>query len=50
MAITSGRIELIKKMTNKNVELSGPLELRDEAGAVKGTEVTIILPLDFEGV
>lgn len=50
MAITSGRIELIKKMTNKNVELIGPLELRDEAGAVKGTEVTIILPLDFEGV
>lgn len=50
MAITSGRIELIKKMTNKNVELHGPIELRDHDGKVKGTEVKIILPLDFENL
>ena len=50
MAITSGRIELIKKMTNKNVELHGPIELRDHNGKVNGTEVKIILPLDFENL
>jgi len=48
MHITSGRIELIRKMTNQHVELIGPFEILDEQKKVLGTEVKIILPLEFD--
>ena len=48
MHITSGRIDLIRKMTNQHVELIGPFELLDEQNHVLGTEVKIILPLELE--
>jgi ligand-binding sensor domain-containing protein len=47
MAITSGRIELIKKMTGGNIELHGPYEIHDGDNEVSGTQVRIILPIDF---
>ncbi|MFM1930852.1 MAG: hypothetical protein RL226_155 [Bacteroidota bacterium] len=47
MAITGGRIELLKKMTGKNVELRGPYELSDDQNAIIGTFVEIELPADF---
>ncbi|NQX93018.1 MAG: histidine kinase, partial [Flavobacteriales bacterium] len=47
MEITSGRIELIKKMTHQNVELIGPRELKNGSGTVDGTEVQIIIPMNF---
>lgn len=50
MSITSGRIELIKKMTGKNVELIGPYEVKDADQHVKGTQVRIILPSNLQGV
>jgi len=50
MSITSGRIELIKKMTGKNVKLIGPYEVKDADQHVKGTQVRIILPSNLQGV
>ncbi|MFT4682858.1 MAG: ligand-binding sensor domain-containing protein [Flavobacteriales bacterium] len=50
MNITSGRIELIRKMTGKNVELIGPYEIKNAEQVVQGTQVKIILPADFQGV
>jgi ligand-binding sensor domain-containing protein/two-component sensor histidine kinase len=50
MTITSGRIELIKKMTGESVELHGPYELRDDQDVVSGTEVKIILPVNFHEI
>jgi ligand-binding sensor domain-containing protein len=50
MQITSGRIELIKKITSENVELRGPYEIRDEKNLVSGTEVMIILPETFHEI
>jgi len=50
MNITSGRIELIRKMTGKNVELIGPYEVKNAEQVVQGTQVKIILPADFQGV
>lgn len=49
MRITGSRIELIQKMTGQHVQLLGPYELKNEGQEVLGTEVKIILPLQFEG-
>ena len=35
-------------MTNQHVELIGPFEILDEQKKVLGTEVKIILPLEFD--
>jgi ligand-binding sensor domain-containing protein len=47
MEITTSRIELIKKMTGKKVELIGPQQINDENGMAAGTLVKIILPDHF---
>ncbi|MGB1031245.1 MAG: histidine kinase, partial [Flavobacteriales bacterium] len=48
MHITSGRIDLIRKMTNQHVELIGPFEVLGDQKEVLGTEVKIVLPLELE--
>lgn len=50
MSITSGRIELLNKMCGERVELRGPYEIRDVNDAVSGTEVKIILPINFHEI
>lgn len=47
MDITSGRLELLRKATGKELRIVGPEELRTADGAVCGTRVEIILPLDL---
>jgi ligand-binding sensor domain-containing protein len=47
MNITIGRIELINRMTSESVALLGPYEIRDDSNLVIGTEVRIILPVNF---
>ncbi len=48
MSITSGRIDLLKKITNEKVILIGPFEIKNEVGDVLGTQVTIKLPLEYK--
>lgn len=48
MAIASGRIDLIKKMTDQHIELRGPHQIHDDAGLPGGTKVEIILPAEFQ--
>lgn len=45
MEITSKRVELIQKISNENISLEGPFELRDENGSVNGTCVLLKIPL-----
>lgn len=47
MEITTDRIELIRKMTGKNVELIGPKQVNDQQGRSVGTLVKIIFPDHF---
>jgi len=47
MNITSGRIELLKKITAEKVTLIGPFELKSIGGDVLGTQVTIKLPMEY---
>jgi len=47
MNITKGRINLLKKMTNKNVYIDGPKELKDENNQANGTKVEIVLPINY---
>lgn len=42
--ITSGRLSVLKKLTNENLRIDGPYELRNEDGSPKGTEVVLIIP------
>lgn len=44
MRITSGRIDLLKTITRKNISLKGPFQIYDDEGNVIGTKVEIILP------
>lgn len=48
MEITSGRIELIKRMTDRHAELRGPYQMHDDRGQPAGTRVEIIIPSDFQ--
>jgi ligand-binding sensor domain-containing protein/two-component sensor histidine kinase len=50
MTITSGRIELIRRMTKEEVVLKGPYELQNGQDDVIGTRVELILPLDFQRI
>ncbi len=50
MNITSGRIELLRKITTEKVTLIGPFELTNEDGDVLGTQVTIKLPMEYNEV
>lgn len=47
MAITSGRIDLIKLMTSQHIELQGPYQLPAAGEHPPGTQVKIILPANF---
>jgi hypothetical protein len=47
MAITSGRIDLIKLMTSQHIELQGPYQLAADGDRPPGTRVKIILPANF---
>jgi sensor histidine kinase YesM len=47
MNITSGRIELLQKITTEKVTLIGPFEMKNEWGEVLGTQVTIKLPMEY---
>lgn len=42
--INSGRLELLKQLTNENLKIEGPLETFDNAGNVTGTVVNLTIP------
>ena len=48
MNITSGRIELLQRITAEKVTLIGPFEMKNEWGEVLGTQVTIKLPMEYK--
>lgn len=48
MSITTGRIDLIRKMTRQNIKLEGPYEIINGDNVVCGTEVRIYLPVDIQ--
>lgn len=41
MEITSKRIEILKKLTERNIELDGPRQINESDGTIKGTSVWI---------
>lgn len=45
--ITSGRLSLLKKMTNQNLEIIGPIDLTDASGKTTGTLVKLIISVKF---
>jgi len=47
MNITKGRINLIRKMTNKDVFINGPKEVKDKNNRTNGTKVEIVLPINY---
>lgn len=50
MAITSGRLRLLKEMTNETLYVKGPYELKNSDNEAAGTRVEIVLPVDYESV
>ncbi|MGD1847453.1 MAG: two-component regulator propeller domain-containing protein [Salibacteraceae bacterium] len=46
MQITEGRINLMQKMSNREVFVKGPYEIHDSGNYPKGTRVEIVLPID----
>ena len=44
MKITSGRINLLKTITRKNISLEGPFQVLDDSGKSMGTKVVITIP------
>lgn len=42
--INSGRLELLKQLTNENLKIEGPIETFDDAGNVTGTVVNLTIP------
>lgn len=46
MLITSGRIEILKKVTQQKMTIIGPYQINDEDGAPKGTRVELVLEVD----
>lgn len=47
MQITGNRIALLRKMSGQVIELKGPYQLNSASGEVLGTEVKIIVPVNF---
>ena len=41
MEITTKRIELLKKLTNRSFELIGPVQIMENDRSIKGTRVTL---------
>ncbi len=48
MQITRNRLELLEKMSGKTMQIIGPEDVVSESGAVLGTRVKLILPLDLK--
>jgi LytS/YehU family sensor histidine kinase len=46
MEITSKRIDLIKRLSNKSFELIGPYQIYDENHSINGSRVLLKIPLD----
>ncbi len=46
MEITSKRIELIQKISESNISLVGPFEVRDSNRSIKGTKVLLKIPYE----
>ncbi|MBL4706229.1 MAG: hypothetical protein JKY54_17005 [Flavobacteriales bacterium] len=46
MKITSSRINVLRKITKRNIQIIGPFELRNKVDEAIGTKVEIIFPLD----
>ncbi len=45
MLITSGRLEILKKTTNKNIVITGPFQKEDTDGKVLGTRVEVLISI-----
>jgi ligand-binding sensor domain-containing protein len=45
--ITSGRLSLLKKMTDQNLEIVGPIDITDASGKATGTLVRLIISVKF---
>lgn len=45
MEITSGRINLLRTITNSSLAVKGPFEVKNEKGETTGTRVEIVLPI-----
>lgn len=43
--ITSGRLEVLKKLTNENLQIKGPYDLAKNGSEIHGTEVILELPM-----
>ena len=46
MAITNGRINLLREMTKESWQVKGPYEIKSDADEALGTRVEIILPIN----
>ncbi len=46
MRINEGRLELLRKLTKRNIEIKGPYQLEDEKGDPTGTRVEIVMDRD----
>lgn len=42
--ITTGRLAVLKKLTNENLRIEGPYEVKNQDGTAGGTEVTLVIP------
>lgn len=49
MEITTGRINLLKAMTNSDLAVKGPFDVKNEKGETTGTRVEIVLPINLNG-
>lgn len=45
--ITSGRLTLLKKLTNQDLDIIGPLDITDASGKTTGTSVKLIISVKF---
>ena len=45
MEITSGRINLLKAMTNTELAVKGPFDVKNERNETTGARVEIVLPI-----
>ncbi len=46
MEITSKRIELLRKLSNKNFEMEGPFQIEDHNRSISGTRVLLKIPCE----
>ncbi len=46
MKITSSRINVLRKITGRNIQVFGPFEVKNEEGESAGTRVEIVFPIE----